>query len=244
MTWFPPAVTLGANGVEAMVVADPVEPVSERTRVRRHPERGVYDRDAIHRIIDEAVICHVGLVVTGQPLVLPTSHGRRGENLYLHGAVASTLLRSMAQGVPVCATFTLLDGIVLARSIYNHSMNYRSVVVVGQGVDVREREEKLLALEAIAEHILPGRWQDARPPNEGELKSTRVLRLSLVEASAKVREGPPSDDPEDMSLAVWAGVLPTALRMGTPQPAPELLPDSALPDYVARRVRALSGALP
>lgn len=211
---------------------------SERTRVRRHSERGVYEAAAIAAIVDEAPICHVGFVASGQPFVLPTTHGRRGEMVYLHGAVASTMLRNLSQSLPVCVTFTLMDGIVLARSIYNHSMNYRSAVVVGQAVDVREREEKLLALEAIAEHVLPGRWQDARQPNEAELKATRVLRVSLVEASAKVREGWPSDDAEDMGLPVWAGVLPTAIRLGAPVPAPEMVPDAPVPAYIRERVAA------
>jgi nitroimidazol reductase NimA-like FMN-containing flavoprotein (pyridoxamine 5'-phosphate oxidase superfamily) len=214
------------------------EAASDRTRVRRHPERGVYDPAAIHAIVDEAPICHVGFVHEGQPFVLPTTHGRRGDTLYLHGAVASTMLRGLARGLPVCVTFTLLDGLVLARSIYNHSMNYRSVVAVGTAVDVRGREEKLQALEAITEHVMPGRWQDARQPSEPELKATRVLRLSLIEASAKVREGPPVDDEEDMSLPVWAGVVPVAIRLGAPEAAPEMAHGTAAPAYVAARVAA------
>lgn len=212
------------------------EAPSERTRVRRHSERGVYDPAAIAAIVDEAPICHVGFVVAGQPFVLPTSHGRLGDVVYLHGAVASTMLRSLSQSLPVCVTFTLLDGVVLARSIYNHSMNYRSAVVVGHAVDVRGREEKLRALEAIADHVLPGRWQNARAPSEAELKATRVLRLSLVEASAKVRGGAPIDDPEDMDLPVWAGVLPTRLCVDEPVPAPEMAPGAPVPDYVRARV--------
>ncbi len=214
------------------------EAASERTRVRRHPERGVYDPAAIHAIVDEAPICHVGFVHEGQPFVLPTTHGRRGDTVYLHGAAASTMLRGLARGLPVCVTFTLMDGLVLARSIYNHSMNYRSVVAAGTAVDVRGREEKLQALEAIAEHVMPGRWQDARQPSEPELKATRVLRLSLIEASAKVREGPPVDDEEDMSLPVWAGVVPVAIRLGAPEPAPEMAHGAAAPAYIAARVAA------
>jgi uncharacterized protein len=214
------------------------EAPSDRTRVRRHSERGVYDAATIGAIIDEAPICHVGFIASGQPFVLPTSHGRRGEVVYLHGAVASTMLRSLAQSLPVCVTFTLMDGVVLARSIYNHSMNYRSVVVVGQAVDVKDRGEKLLALEALSEHVLRGRWQDARQPSEPELKATRVLRLSLAEASAKVRGGPPIDDAEDMALPVWAGVLPTRLVAGEPVPAPEMAPGEPVPDYIRARVAA------
>ena len=214
------------------------EAVSERTRVRRHSERGVYERSSIERIIDEALICHVGFVHDGQPFVLPTTHGRLGDTVYLHGAVASTMLRNLSRGLPVCVTFTLVDGIVLARSVYNHSMNYRSAVVVGTAVDVRDPDEKLRALHAITEHVMPGRWGDARVPNDVELKATRVLRLSLVEASAKVRGGDPSDDPEDMTLPVWAGVVPTAVRFGQPVPAPEMAPGAPVPPYVDARVAA------
>jgi nitroimidazol reductase NimA-like FMN-containing flavoprotein (pyridoxamine 5'-phosphate oxidase superfamily) len=187
---------------------------TDRTRVRRHPERGVYDRGPIDAILDEALICHVGFVVEGQPFVIPTIHARAGDVLYLHGSPASRMLRTLRDGVDVCVTATLLDGLVLARSVYNSSMNYRSVVVVGRAREVVAAEEKLAALEAIVEHMAPGRWSDARQPNQGELDGTTVLALGLDEASAKVRTGPPSDFDRDMDLPVWAGVIPLGLVAG------------------------------
>jgi hypothetical protein len=184
------------------------------TRVRRHPERGVYERDPIAAILDEALFCHVGFVHDGHPYVIPTIHARSGDVLYLHGSPASRMLRTVAGGVDVCVTVTLLDGLVLARSVYNHSMNYRSTVVLGRAREVVDAEEKLAALEAIVEHMAPGRWSDARQPNQGELDGTTVLALGLDEASAKVRTGPPSDFDRDMDLPVWAGVIPLGLVAG------------------------------
>ena len=172
---------------------------SARTRVVREPHRGVYDRDVIHQILDEGFICHIGFVVEGQPYVIPTSYGRNGDVLYIHGSAASRMLRNLDQGIPVCITVTLLDGLVLARSIFNHSMNYRSVVILGTASLVSEPEEKLAALRAISEHILPHRWDDVRQPTEKELKATSVLRIPLEECSAKIRTGPPIDDEEDYS---------------------------------------------
>jgi nitroimidazol reductase NimA-like FMN-containing flavoprotein (pyridoxamine 5'-phosphate oxidase superfamily) len=187
-----------------------------RTRVVREPQRAVYDRDAVNRILDEAFLCHIGFVVDGQPYVIPTSYGRDGDVLYIHGSAASRMLRNLDQGVPVCITVTLLDGLVLARSVFNHSMNYRSVVILGTATLVADPAEKLTALRALSEHILPHRWDDSRQPNEKELKATSVLRLPISEFSAKVRVGPPVDDEEDYSFPTWAGVIPLAMNSGTP----------------------------
>ena len=185
-----------------------------RTRVVREPQRGIYDRDAVNHILDEAFLCHVGFVVDGQPFVIPTSFGRDGEVLYVHGSVASRMLRNLGQGVPACITVTLVDGLVLARSVFNHSMNYRSVVILGTATLVDDPAEKLAALRAISEHIIPGRWDDARQPNEKELKQTSILRLPINEFSAKVRVGPPVDDEEDYSFPTWAGVIPLEMTVG------------------------------
>ena len=187
-----------------------------RTRVVREPERGVYDRDAVYRILDEGFLCHVGFAVDNQPFVIPTSYGRKDTNLYIHGSAASRMLRQMKDGVAVCVTVTLLDGLVLARSIFNHSMNYRSVVILGKATLVDDPQEKLEALRVLSEHILPGRWEDVRQPNERELKATSVLRVPIEEYSAKVRTGPPIDDAEDMTFPTWAGVLPLEMKTGEP----------------------------
>jgi uncharacterized protein len=192
-----------------------------RTDVTRHPERGVYDREAIDRILDEALICHVGFVDGGHPFVIPTIHARSGDTLYVHGSPASRMLKELGEGVDVCVTVTLLDGLVLARSVYNHSMNYRSVLVLGRARLLREPAEKLAALEAVVEHVVPGRWKDARKPTEKELAGTSVLALPLDESSAKVRAGPPSDFDADLELPVWAGVIPVALSTGTPDGPPD-----------------------
>jgi uncharacterized protein len=187
-----------------------------RTRVVREPHRGVYDRDTINAILDEAFICHIGFAVDGQPYVIPTSFGRDGNVLYVHGSAASRMLRNLDKGIPVCMTVTLLDGLVLARSIFNHSMNYRSVVILGTASLVSQPEEKLAALRTLSEHILPHRWDDVRQPNEKELKATSVLRIPLEECSAKVRSGPAIDDDEDYSFPTWAGVIPLELKTGAP----------------------------
>jgi nitroimidazol reductase NimA-like FMN-containing flavoprotein (pyridoxamine 5'-phosphate oxidase superfamily) len=202
-----------------------------RTRVVREAHRGVYDRETVYRILDEGFLCHVGFVVDGQPFVIPTSYGRKDANLYIHGSTASRMLRQMKEGVPVCVTVTLLDGLVLARSVFNHSMNYRSVVVLGKATLVDDPEEKLAALRVLSEHILPGRWDDARQPNERELKQTTVLRVPVEEFSAKVRTGPPIDDPEDMSFPTWAGVIPLEMKSGTPISDPQLDPAREAPAY-------------
>jgi nitroimidazol reductase NimA-like FMN-containing flavoprotein (pyridoxamine 5'-phosphate oxidase superfamily) len=187
-----------------------------RTRVVREPQRAVYDRGAIHHILDEAFLCHVGFIADGQPFVIPTSYGREGEMLYIHGSAASRMLRNLDRGAPVCVTVTLLDGLVLARSVFNHSMNYRSVVILGTATLVADAAEKLAALRALSEHILPGRWDDSRQPNEKELKATSVLRLPINEFSAKVRVGPPIDDEEDYAFPTWAGVVPLEVKAGMP----------------------------
>jgi len=188
---------------------------SLRTRVVREPQRAVYDREVVYQILDEAFLCHVGFVAEGQPFVIPTSYGRDCDLLYIHGSAASRMLRNLDQGLPVCVTVTLLDGLVLARSVFNHSMNYRSVVILGTATLVDDSAEKLAALRALSEHIIPGRWEDARQPNEKELKATSVLRLPINEFSAKVRVGPAVDDEEDYSVPTWAGVIPLEMTVGT-----------------------------
>jgi nitroimidazol reductase NimA-like FMN-containing flavoprotein (pyridoxamine 5'-phosphate oxidase superfamily) len=202
---------------------------TSKTTVKRHPERGAYDRGTIDAILDEALICHVGFALDGQPFVIPTIHARDGDVLYVHGSPGSRLLRNLKTGVDVCVTVTLLDGLVLARSVYNHSMNYRSVVVLGKAREVTDRDEKLQAMERIVEHVVPRRWADARRPNEAEIKATTILALPLDEASAKVRTGPPTDDEDDLAVAVWAGVIPLQLTPGTPVPDNGV--NQALPRY-------------
>src|SRR5437588_5016234 len=187
-----------------------------RTRVTREPQRAVYEREAAYRILDEGFICHVGFSLEGQPFVIPTSYGRAGDNLYLHGSVASRMLRAMKEGVPVCITVTLVDGLVLARSVFNHSMNYRSVVALGTATLVDVPTEKLAALRAFTEKIVPHRWDDVRQPSEKELKATSILRLPLTEVSAKMRSGPVKDDEEDYALPIWAGVVPLHLQAEAP----------------------------
>src|SRR5450755_4696450 len=204
---------------------------SPRTRVVREPQRAVYDRDAVNQILDEAFLCHVGFAVDSQPYVIPTSYGRDGGILYIHGSAASRMLRHLGQGLPVCITVTLLDGLVLARSVFNHSMNYRSVVILGIATLVDDPAEKLAALRALSEHILPGRWEDSRQPNERELKATSVLRVPIEEFSAKVRQGPAIDDEDDYSFPTWAGVVPLEMVAGTPIDDARLLPGREVPEY-------------
>ena len=196
-------------------MSEPFTP-SERTRVVREPQRGVYDRETIYKILDEGLVCHVGFSADGQPFVIPTLYARIGDAIYFHGSAASRMLKGTSEGASVCVTVTLTDGIVLARSVFNHSMNYRSVVALGKATLVDAPEEKLEALRAFTEKILPQRWDDARQPNERELKATSVLRLPLTEASAKVRVGPPEDDASDYGLQVWAGVIPLRTVAGAP----------------------------
>ena len=203
-----------------------------RTRVVREPDRAVYDRPAVYRILDEAFLCHVGFNIEGQPFVIPTSFGRKDANLYIHGSAASRMLRQLKEDVPVCVAVTLLDGLVLARSVFNHSMNYRSVVILGKASLVDDAEEKMAALRVLSEHILPGRWDDTRQPNERELKATSVLRVPIEEYSAKVRTGPPIDDPEDYSFPTWAGVLPLKIIASTPVKDPQLEAEREIPEYL------------
>jgi len=184
--------------------------------VVREPQRGVYDREIVYQILDEGLVCHVGFAAEGQPFVIPTLYARIGDAIYFHGSAASRMLRGASQGTEVCVTVTLTDGIVLARSVFNHSMNYRSVVALGKATLVDVPPEKLEVLRAFTEKILPGRWEDARQPNEKELKATSILRLPLTEASAKVRVGPPEDDAADYALPVWAGVIPLRVVAGAP----------------------------
>lgn len=189
---------------------------SDRTKVKRIPKRGHYDRETINAILDEAIICHVGFVVDGQPYVIPTGFARVEDVIYIHGSAASRMLRELSKGVDVCVTVTLLDGLVLARSAFHHSMNYRSVVILGKAELVTVQTEKIAALEALTDHFVPDRWKDVRPPTELEMKATSVLRLPLTETSAKIRSGPPVDDEADYALDVWAGVIPISLKHGEP----------------------------
>jgi nitroimidazol reductase NimA-like FMN-containing flavoprotein (pyridoxamine 5'-phosphate oxidase superfamily) len=209
---------------------------TDRTRVRRLPDRGSFDRATVHAILDEALSCHVGFSVEGRPWVIPTIHARRDNNLYLHGAVANHMLRSINDGIEACVTATIVDGLVLARSAFHHSMNYRSVMVFGHANKVEDDEEKRAALHALVEHVIRGRSNDARPPTESEMRKTLVLRLPIVEASAKIRTGGPIDDDEDLALPVWAGVLPSGVTFGAPVPEPGVV--APVPAYVEQYARA------
>jgi uncharacterized protein len=201
--------------------------MSERTRIVRESGRAVYDRGAICKILDEGFVCHVGFTVDGQTYIIPTMYARVGDAIYFHGSAASRMLRGVGSGLNVCLTVTLADGLVLARSVFNHSMNYRSVVALGSALIVDEPSEKLAALQAFTEKILPGRWNDARQPNEKELKATSILRLPLNEVSAKVRVGGVEDDPEDYALKVWAGIVP--LRLVADEPVRDERCDASIP---------------
>ncbi len=210
---------------------------TKNTTLKRLPKRGVFERDAVYKILDEGFICHVGFVADGQPFVIPTGYARVADKVYIHGSAASRMLRSLAEGIDVCVTVTLLDGLVLARSAFHHSVNYRSVVILGRAKLVESNAEKMTALEAFTEQVVPGRWAEIRWPNEQELKGTLVLALPLEEVSAKVRTGPPSDDEEDMNQPVWAGVLPLSLTAAAPITAPDLRVDVAPPEYVLKYTR-------
>lgn len=203
-----------------------------KNRIRRLPKRGHYERETVYRILDEALICHVGFVENGQPYVIPINFARVGDSIVLHGAKASRLLKHIEAGNPVCVEATIVDGLVLARSVFHHSINYRSVVVFGRG-RLLEEQEKLEALRAVTEHLVPGRWDEARLPNRKELDSTRVVSIRIDEASAKVRVGPPADDPEDLSRAVWAGLLPLAEMPLTPVPDELQAAEIPLPGYIS-----------
>ncbi len=207
---------------------------TEWTKIARKPDRGRYDRETVHAIIDEALYCHVGIVVNDRPVVIPTAHWRQGDKLYMHGSRVSRLMEVMAAGADVCVTVTLLDGLVLARSGFHHSMNYRSVVIFGQTAPVEGREAMLSAMRAFMERIAPGRWDELRPPTEKEIAATGVVALKLDEASAKVRSGPPNDDEADYGDPVWAGVVPVTESLGEPVPDTRLAPGIVLPAYLRR----------
>ncbi|HUL33196.1 MAG TPA: pyridoxamine 5'-phosphate oxidase family protein [Candidatus Eisenbacteria bacterium] len=207
--------------------------VSERTRVVREANRAIYDRDAIYKILDEAFVCHVGFAMEGQPYVIPTMFARVGDAIYFHGSAASRMLRSASSGLPVCLTVTLADGLVLARSVFNHSMNYRSVVALGTAALANDPTEKQDVLRAFTEKLIPGRWQDARQPSEQELKATSILKLPLTEVSAKVRTGAVEDDAADYALPVWAGVIPLRLVADAPIRDERCDPAIPTPGYAA-----------
>src|SRR6266478_3986160 len=203
-----------------------------RTQVQRLPKRGAYDHETVLKILDEAFVCHVGFVADGQPFVIPTNYGRVGETLYLHGSAASRMLRTLSEGIPVCVTATLIDGLVLARSAFHHSVNYRSVVILGTARLVEDPKEKMEALRLFTEHIMKGRWDQIRQPNEQELKGTTVLALPIEEVSAKVRTGGPIDDEADYALPVWAGVLPLETVAKEPLPDAQRKKDEPVPAYL------------
>jgi hypothetical protein len=205
--------------------------------VQRLPDRGKYDRATVFSILDEGFVCHVGFVVDGQPFVIPTNYARVDQTLYVHGSSASRMLRTISDGLQVCATVTLVDGLVLARAAFHHSVNYRSVVMLGRAVPVESAEEKMRALEAFTNHVVPGRWKDVREPTESELKATSVLALPLEEVSAKVRVGPPKDDETDYALPIWAGVLPLEVVSGTPISDPRLIAGVQPPAYLRSYAR-------
>ena len=205
---------------------------TERTKLKRLPKRGFFDRETVYAILDEGFICHVGFAPEGQPVVIPTGYARVDDKLYIHGSQASRMLRTLSGGIDACVTVTLIDGLVLARSAFHHSMNYRSVVIFGRATLVEDAEEKLAALLALSDHIVRGRWADVREPTEQELRQTTVLSLPLEEGSAKIRTGPPIDDEDDYALPVWAGVLPLKLETGDPIKDPRLPEGIKVPDYV------------
>ena len=215
----------------------PAIPQTERSKLKRLPKRGAYDRETIYRILDEGFVCHVGFEVEGQPFVIPTGYARIDDRLYIHGSQLSRMLRTLSGGIDVCVAVTLVDGLVLARSAFHHSINYRSVVIFGNATLVDDRAAKLAALFAFSEHVIRGRWNDVREPSEEELKATAVLSLSLDEASAKVRTGPPADDEEDYALDVWAGVIPLKLTAGAPISDPRMPENIAPPDYTLSYAR-------
>lgn len=208
------------------------EPTTERTRIRRLPERGRYDRETIEEVLDEALICHVGFVVDDMPYVIPTIHARVGSTLYFHGSPASRMLRLLKKGASVSATATIVDGLVVARALFHHSMNYRSAVVFGIPRLVDDPEERTVAFRAITEHVLPGRWDEARRPNPKEDKGTLLVAMPIDESSAKVRTGPPGDDDEDYELDIWAGVIPLKVIAGDPEPDPRVKAGVEVPNSV------------
>ena len=215
-------------------------PQTPRTTLKRLPQRGHYDRELINPILDEGFICHVGFAVDGQPFVIPTGYARVGDSLVIHGSQASRLLRTLGQGIEVCVTVTLVDGLVLARSAFNHSMNYRSVVVFGRATVIDDPAEKFAVLLALSEHMIPGRWDDVREPTERELQQTTVLLLPFTEASAKVRTGPPLDDEEDYDLPIWAGLIPLQMVANAPVSDSRLKDSVEMPAYARNYQRGAS----
>lgn len=219
-------------------IAMPTFEVTSRNKVKRLAERGKYDKATIYPIVDEAFICHVGFVQDGQPFVIPTIHARFEDTIFFHGAKASRLLKHIQAGNPLCVTVTLLDGLVMARSVFHHSMNYRAAVLYGCGQVIEDEAEKLAALRIISEAIMPGRWDDARQPTRKELKATTVVAMPIESASAKTRSGPPGDDEEDYDLSVWAGVVPIQQQIGAPAADPLLKDGIEVPDYMADFVKS------
>ncbi|HLF83408.1 MAG TPA: pyridoxamine 5'-phosphate oxidase family protein [Blastocatellia bacterium] len=217
---------------------------TERTILKRLPTRGEYDHAAVHQILDEAFVCHVGFVADRKPVVIPTSYARIGNDLYIHGSAASRMLRSLEEGIDVCVTVTVIDGLVLARSAFHHSINYRSVVIFGIAKVVDDPDEKINALHAFTDYVVPGRWEEVRPPTESEMRATLVLKLPLVEVSAKVRTGPPIDDEEDYGLSVWAGVVPLKLTAGAPITDDRLPAGIEPPEYATSYARPGGAGIP
>jgi uncharacterized protein len=220
--------------------SDEANPVSPRVMVKRMPQRAAYDRATIDAILDEGLTCHLGFVADSQPYVIPTIYARDGDNVLVHGSAAGRTLRAMRGAIPVCLTVTLVDGLVLARSAYHHSMNYRSVVVLGEASEITERAPKLAAMRALVEHIVPGRWNDVRHPNEQEIRATMVLSLPINEVSAKVRVGQPIDDEEDYTLETWAGVVPLSLDAHAAIADPRLRVGVPIPSYARFYRRGLT----
>jgi uncharacterized protein len=221
------------ESVVAAGVAGGRVPTTARTEVWRHPERAGYETERIHAILDEGLVCHVGIATDDGPVVIPTTYGRVGDVLYLHGSPASRLLRTVKSGVAVCVTVTLIDGLVLAHSTRHHSLNYRSVVIFGTATEVDDLEERARALALFVEHVVPGRTADVRPANEKELKATLVLALPIEEVSVKARTGPALNDPADLDRPVWSGIIPLGLAVGPPQRDGDTLPEVPVPDHVA-----------
>jgi len=213
-----------------MPTTDVNELGSSRTKVKRLPKRGTYDFATIARILDEGLVCHIGIVQDNQPFVLPMIYGRLNKNIYIHGSTASRLMKTLIE--PTCISVTIVDGLVLARSAFHHSMNYRSVVVVGEGRKVDDASEKIAALKAISDHIMPGRYEGVRGPNKKEMRATQVIAFAIDEASAKIRSGPPVDDEEDYALGMWAGVVPLNIKSAPPEADPRLHSNIAIPEYL------------
>jgi nitroimidazol reductase NimA-like FMN-containing flavoprotein (pyridoxamine 5'-phosphate oxidase superfamily) len=216
---------------------------TKRTELRRIPQRGSRDWETINAILDAGFLAHVGFCVDGQPFVIPTLYGRDGARLYLHGSAVSRMLRELETGIPICVTVTLVDGLVLSRSAFDHSMNYRSVVAFGTARKIADPTQKIKSLRVISEHLIAGRWEDVREPSEKELQATTVLEFSIEEASSKVRSGPPLDDESDCGLPVWAGVLPLEMKSGRPIPDDKLIKGVALPDYIRRYDARINGRM-